>query len=378
MNLEQIKEKVKSSEYDFLRDNPRLGNNIILLGLGGSHAYGTNNEDSDLDVRGVALNSKSEILTNENFEQVTNDETDTTVYSFNKIIKLLSNANPNVVEMLGLKPEHYLYLSPVGQELINNRKLFLSKKAVYSFGGYANSQLRRLDNKAVRLVEQSEKEKHILNSINNAKITFKDKYFDINDDAINLYIDKSPREEYDSEIFMDVNLTKYPLRDYKSMWSEMNNIVKEYSKVGRRNQNAIEHGKLGKHMMHLVRLYYTCFDILENGEIITYRDKEHDLLMDIRNGKYLDNNRQPIPEFFEIVDGLERRLEYAKENTDLPNSPDYNKIKEFVMDVNERVVKEETPPKKPILLETCMATYGTCMHCQPVCGSRHVVYKERS
>ena len=38
MNLEQIKTTVQSSQYDFLRTNPSLGENIILLGLGGSHA----------------------------------------------------------------------------------------------------------------------------------------------------------------------------------------------------------------------------------------------------------------------------------------------------------------------------------------------------
>ena len=58
-----------TTEYDFLRTNPRLGNRVILMGLGGSYAYGTNNENSDLDVRGCALNSKTQILTNENFEQ---------------------------------------------------------------------------------------------------------------------------------------------------------------------------------------------------------------------------------------------------------------------------------------------------------------------
>ena len=50
--------------------------------------------------------------------------------------------------------------------------MFLSKKCVQSFGGYANSQLRRLDNKSVRLVGQSERENHILNSIKNAFATF--------------------------------------------------------------------------------------------------------------------------------------------------------------------------------------------------------------
>ena len=94
-------------------------------------------------------------------------------------------------------------------------------------------------------------------------------------------------------------------------------------------------------MMHLVRLYIMCLDILEKEQIITYREAEHDLLMDIRNGKYLDDNRQPIAEFYEMVDEYEKRLEYAKQNTNLPNNPNYKAINEFVASVNERVVKGE-------------------------------------
>lgn len=341
MTLEQIKKELQSSEYAFLKDNEHLGNNIILLGLGGSYAYGTNVETSDLDIRGVAINNKKEVLLGRGFEQVLNEPTDTTIYSFNKIISLLSNCNPNTIEILGLKPEHYLYLSPIGQELLDNKHLFLSKKAVQSFGGYANQQLRRLDNKAARLVGQTQREQHILNSIENARYTFNERYFSYPEDSINLYIDNAIQEGYDTEIFMDINLKHYPLRDYKAMWSEMHNIVKDYSKIGKRNAHAIEHNKLGKHMMHLVRLYLMCFDILEKGEINTYRDKEHDWLMDIRNGKYLDENRQPIPEFFEIVDDLEKRLVYAKENTFLPDKPNYKEIDDFVISVNERIVKGE-------------------------------------
>ena len=63
--------------------------------------------------------------------------------------------------------------------------------------------------------------------------------------------------------------------------------------------------------------------------------------MDIRNGKYLDGNRQPVPEFFELIDDFEARIKYAKENTDLPENPNYKEINEFVMSVNERVVKNE-------------------------------------
>lgn len=343
MTIEEIAKIVSDKKYDFLRTNPHLGKNIILLCLGGSYAYGTEKEDgsSDTDIRGCALSRKEDILSNDKFEQVENKATDTVIYEFNKLMTLLSNCNPNTIEMLGLKPEHYLYLSPIGKELLDNKTMFLSKRAIQSFGGYANQQLRRLDNKSARLVGQSDREQHILNSIKNAEYDFAVKYFDLAEDAIKLYIDDAVNPELEKEIFMDVNLKHYPLRDYKTMWSEMNNIVKDYAKVGKRNAQAIEHEKLGKHMMHLVRLYLMCFDILEKGEIHTYRDQEHDWLMEIRNGKYLDENRQPVPEFFDIVDKLDKRLAYDKKHTELPDKPDYKRIKEFMISVNERIVKGE-------------------------------------
>ena len=339
LKLEEIKKKLAGSEYDFLRNDQHLGKNIILLGLGGSHAYGTDTETSDLDIRGCALSSKREILCGENFEQVMDIPTDTTVYSFTKLIHLLTDCNPNTIEILGLKPEHYLYLSDIGRELLNGRKMFLSQKAVNSFSGYATDQFRRLDNKSARLAEQSVQEQHILNSIELASSVFKEMYFQYPEDAIKLYIDKAVSSELDTEIFMDITLKHYPLRDYKDMWNRMSDIVRDYAKAGKRNQNAITHNKLGKHMMHLIRLYMMCIDILESGEIITYREKEHDLLMSIRNGVFLDKNRQPTSDFFELVEEYKKRLDYAKDNTDLPEKPDYEAIKEFTIYVNERVVK---------------------------------------
>ena len=130
MKLDEIKAKLETAEYDFLRDNEHLGRNIILLGLGGSHAYGTETETSDLDVRGCALNSKSEILCNENFEQVTDIPTDTTVYSFTKLIQLLTDCNPNTIEILGLDEDQYVIRSALGQQLLDHRSLFLKVRKV--------------------------------------------------------------------------------------------------------------------------------------------------------------------------------------------------------------------------------------------------------
>lgn len=340
MTVEQINKMLLTEDYDFIRTNPHLGRNIIMLGLGGSHAYGTNVEGSDVDIRGIALNTKDDILGGGGFQQVVHEATDTTIYSLNKIITLLSNCNPNTIEMLGLNPEHYLYLHTIGKELIKNRKMFLSKRAMYSFGGYATSQLRRLDNKSMRTLAQAEQEQHILNSIMNATYAFPEKYDEFKPgEGINLYLGVSSQDDMEKEIFMDINLTHYPLRDYKSMWSDMKNIVSEYGKIGQRNKKAIEHGKISKHMMHLIRLYLMCIDILEKEEIITYREDDLEYLMSIRYGKFLDEDGHPIDGFYDIVNEFEKRMNYAAENTSLPDKPDYKMIRDFVIDVNERIVR---------------------------------------
>lgn len=144
MTKEELEKVVQGAEYDFLRENPHLGSNIMFLTLGGSHAYGTNVPGSDVDVRGVTGDSKYDLLGFGTFEQVVEQSTDTTIYGFRKLVSLLINCNPNVIEMLGSKPDNYLMVSPEGQMLLDNKALFLSKKALYSFGGYANDQLRRL------------------------------------------------------------------------------------------------------------------------------------------------------------------------------------------------------------------------------------------
>ena len=341
MLIDKIKENLQHKEYDFLRNNEHLGKNIIILGLGGSYSYGTNVETSDLDVRGCYINSKKEILLGHDSEQVCNEETDTTLYSFKKFIKLLSNCNPNVCEMLGLKPEHYLYVSPIGQELLDKSKLFLSKKAINTFGGYANQQLYRAKQLMAHNMKQDELEEHIFKTLQSIQNGFNEHYTSFNSDSIKLYIDKSTSTDMITEIFMDINLTHYPVRDYCGMWSEFQNTIKNYNKIGSRNSKAIEHGKLTKHLMHLIRLYLMRLDILEKEQIITYREAEHDLLMDIRNGRFMNSDEKPTNEFWELLKFLEKRFEYAKENTSLPDSPDFNKINEFVMSVNERIVKGE-------------------------------------
>ena len=73
----------------------------------------------------------------------------------------------------------------------------------------------------------------------------------------------------------------------------------------------------------------------------TLREKDHDLLMDIRNGRYQKADHTFIADFYDLLNELERRLDYAAKHTSLPEVPDLAEIEAFQMEVNERVVRGE-------------------------------------
>ena len=328
-------------EYDFINKNEHLGKHVILLGLAGSYAYGTNIESSDIDIRGIALNKKSDLIGLTQFEQYVDDNTDTVIYAFNKMVNLLLSCNPNTIELLGLAPDNYLYLNDIGKMLLDNKRLFLSKRAIQSFGGYADAQLRRLQNALARdTFPQSEKEQHIFNSVKNAMYSFNSSYKNFENGSLEIFIDKSVNPELETEIFVNANLNHYPLRDYASMWNTMSNVVKDYDKIGKRNKKK-DDLHLNKHAMHLIRLFMMAIDILEKGEINTYREKEHDLLMDIRFGKYQTYEGTFSDSFYDMMREYERRLHYVAEHTDLPAKPDFKRVQELVMTINEMVIRDE-------------------------------------
>ena len=328
-----------SPEYDFLRTKDRLGKRIILLGLGGSHAYGTSNANSDIDFRGITLNMPSDLIGLTEFEQYEDEHTDTVIYSFNKIVKLLLECNPNTCEILGLDEDQYLIKTPLGQELIDNRDLFLSKRAAKSFGGYASAQLRRLQNAIARdSMPQAEKEQHILNSVRNALDDFNRRYDDFDNGSIKLYIDQAVTPSLETEIFVDANYSHFPLRDYEKMFSTMNTVIREYDKIGKRNKKK-DDNHLNKHAMHLIRLFMMAIDILDKGIIKTHRTEDLDLLLKIRNGGFQKEDHTFTSEFYDILNHYERELERATKESLLPDDPDMDKVEAFVEYVNRKAIE---------------------------------------
>ena len=332
MTNTEMKATIQREEYNFLRTNKHLGSNILFLTLGGSHAYGTNVEGSDIDIRGVA--GSPEILGFNHFEQAIDNQTDTVIYAVNKFVSLLVQGNPNIIELLGNDPELYVNMTPEGQMLLDNRTLFLTRRIAYSYGGFANDQLRRLQMGLLRngtLPEplKNRFEKRSLDRL----VAGQGK-----DDIFEITISENADEEGKHPLLISGSLNNYPVTSLKSLLKSLTMTVEQYEQPQHpKAQKDAAH--INKHAMHIVRLYYTAFDILEKGEIITRRDKEREELLTIRNGKYLREDGSYAPEFFEFVDALEKRFQRDAKETMLPTKPDSAKIEELLVEINKRYLR---------------------------------------
>ncbi|MDO5416933.1 MAG: nucleotidyltransferase domain-containing protein [Lachnospiraceae bacterium] len=328
-----------SPEYDFLRTNERLGKRIILMGLGGSYAYGTNQDNSDIDFRGITLQSTSDLLGLTSFEQYEDSDTDTVLYGFNKIVKLLLECNPNTIELLGLDDDQYLIKTELGQELLDRRGMFLSKRAAKSFGGYAGAQLRRLQNAIARdSMPQPERERHIFNSVRNTMEDFQRRSEAFDRGTMRIYIDKAENPELETEIFVDADYKHLPLRDYEGILGAMNRVIKDYDKIGKRNRKK-DDNHLNKHAMHLIRLFMMAIDILEKGQINTHRVDDLEILLAIRRGDFMQDEHTFSKEFYELLADYESRLDAAAAKSELPDNPDMEKVEAFVEYVNRRTIE---------------------------------------
>jgi len=122
-----------------------LNEYTIFKTLTGSRVYGTFNEQSDYDYRGVLIPPEKYFLSFYNhFEQFESKQEDMVVYDIRKFLKLAASNNPNIIELLYIPEKFWVTSSLYWKELVAIRDLFLSKRCYDTYKGYAHSQLKKI------------------------------------------------------------------------------------------------------------------------------------------------------------------------------------------------------------------------------------------
>lgn len=312
----------------FTKDNHK----IVLKIKGGSHLYGLATENSDLDYIGVFLNTPDELYglkTCEVIEENTvskqdngkndKDAIDCKYYSLAKFCNLALGCNPTILEVLFVNPENIVFCDTIGQHLLDNRHLFLSKKAYNSFLGYAISQKKKSFVKAENLKKLTEAYK-VLNSIEYNKLCKTMLYeskIDEHPDIVCSNIVNT--DDYPNYITIgDLHFSNQKLIDVKRK------IEDRLNKASHRSDNMLKHGLDYKFMSHTVRLLYEGLELLKTGHI-TFPLIQRDLLMDIKLGKM--NNTSII----ELIKTLEQKIKDITIN--LPNKPNIEGVNNLLVDI---------------------------------------------
>ncbi len=116
---------------------------IIFEAISGSKAYGTSLSTSDTDIRGVFIQSKKSLLSDGFMEQVMDEKNDIVFYEIRKFLIMAAQNRPNMLEILFLPDDCIIYKDPIFDQVLERRKEFLSKICKASFGGFAESQIKK-------------------------------------------------------------------------------------------------------------------------------------------------------------------------------------------------------------------------------------------
>lgn len=367
-----------------------LGNSLIFLTLGGSQAYGLATESSDLDLKGIAIPPK-EILWSafKEFDQVENSpaldayltdrdraivarcgkKPESVVYSMRKFFRLAADCNPNIIEVLWGDPAEIRWQrEPIATLLIENRSLFLSKKAKFTFSGYAFSQIKRIKTHRKWLLDpptrkperaeyglaeistpqieeaeallRAEIERwafHDLNISTEVQYEVKEKIHEqlvwtlaalrIGVGADQLLDSESTRAAAMAKIGMDANLMDLIRREhnYRRDLAHFNQFL-----TWKRERNAAraeleaKHGYDTKHASHVVRLMRMAKEILERGEVVVKRPDREEIL-DIRRGVWT------YDQLVDYAASMEKQLEELYKISTLPHNPDRARLDELYL-----------------------------------------------
>lgn len=115
---------------------------LIFKAIVGSQSYGTSTPTSDIDYKGVYMQSIDELISFGYKEQIDVSK-DECYYEIKRFLQLLQSANPTVLELLYSPSSCIITTSPQFELLVQHRDKFLTQRCLHSFGGYAIAQIKK-------------------------------------------------------------------------------------------------------------------------------------------------------------------------------------------------------------------------------------------
>lgn len=321
-------------------------NKIVEIKFG-SHLYGTNTPESDLDFKGIYLPTARQIVLGQGkhnvstsrlkkeFEKNSKDDVDSETFSLKEYLKLLCEGQTVALDML-FSPESFHVFKgeqyDLFQKIYENKDKLLSK-GILSFIGYARKQASKYGIKGSRVRAV----KDIIEFLNTLPETLLLKdvkeqldVFVARGDEFIKYVEMLDHNQAMVN-FLEVCGRKFQMTNSVKYTKAI--LVKIFAEYGHRAKLAEANDSIDwKALSHAVRVNFEGQELLRTG-FITFPCPERKLLLDIKTGKLPYKEVEVL-----IEDGL-KDLEGAQVNSKLLEKPDLKWADDFVYEVYSKIVK---------------------------------------
>ena len=260
---------------------------IIFKCKFGSHLYGTNTKNSDMDFKGIFLPTYEQILLGNipktetqntkvsSTSKNTKDDIDIEYYSLPYFLKMACKGETQAIDMLHVNTKNTVITSNIWEDLQRKRSLFYTKN-LNALVGYCRQQAAKYGVKGSRLDAMSKVITFLSQVDLNTKLyeiwTFLPEHehiFKDNSNKIKMY-------EVCGKKFQDTVKVSYIL----------NCIEKAYKEYGHRAELAKKNeGVDFKAVSHAIRAAMQLCEIHETGDL-KYPLKHADFLRKVKNGEY--------------------------------------------------------------------------------------------
>ncbi len=342
------------------------GFKLISRFRAGSHLYGTNTPDSDIDTRGVFIPSIEYFLGVAQRTTGYRDKiTDTEYHELSHFFKLALKCNPNIIEYFFIPTSQMITSSKEWDLIVENKDLFLSSKAKHTFTGYAFSQMKRIKNHRAWLLTPPKKkpERKDFDLPPHKSLLSRDKIGAFNEIIANYLKQIGAYHELKDNLLEMEEVHNYKAiventskLDYKAVGTIVplsDNIMyalereKAYSSAlmhwtqyqnWLKNRNPAR-AKLEAKYKYDTKMALHCFRLMSEGEellnkgTITFPRPDGELLLEIKNGKYKYN------ELIEKLENMESFFEELYTKSSLPKKPQLNKANDLCVKIVRQYIK---------------------------------------
>ena len=291
----------------------------------GSHLYGTNTPESDVDIKGVYVESIENILlkkdkstivhsTGNDESRNSRDDIDIEFKELRFFLKEAMQGQTYAIDMLFCNEKNELFKDWRWEYIVKNREKLLSKN-ILPFIGYCRHQAAKYGLKGSRLGELE----RVITALSNFNIHDKISEIQIKESEFVKFVEKN------NEKFLEVLGKKYQVS--KTVKAVLESLQIMWDKYGDRAKLAKENNGVDwKAVSHAYRCMYQVKSLLVTGEIV-FPLKEANYIKEIKAGCVAwDNVNIELPLLMQSV-------EKCVDLSPLPGKPDKEFWDRFVLDV---------------------------------------------